>query len=72
MNINLTMIGQLMMFAMFTWFCMKFVWPPIVAAMEERKKRIESGLIAAERGLSLHFLSPIVFVTSSLACFGAL
>jgi hypothetical protein len=33
---------------------MKFVWPPIVAAMEERKKRIESGLIAAERGLSEH------------------
>lgn len=52
MNINLTMIGQLISFAMFTWFCMKFVWPPIVAAMEERKKRIESGLIAAERGLS--------------------
>ena len=52
MNINLTMIGQLIMFAMFTWFCMKFVWPPIVAAMEARKKRIESGLIAAERGLS--------------------
>mgnify|MGYP001603368979 CR=1 FL=1 len=54
MNINMTMIGQLIMFAMFTWFCMKFVWPPIVAAMEERKKRIESGLIAAERGLSEH------------------
>ena len=54
MNINLTMIGQLIMFAMFTWFCMKFVWPPIVAAMEARKKRIESGLIAAERGLSEH------------------
>lgn len=54
MNINLTMIGQLIMFAMFTWFCMKFVWPPIVAAMEERKKRIEDGLIAAERGLSEH------------------
>lgn len=52
MNINLTMIGQLISFAMFTWFCMKFVWPPIVAAMEERKKRIEAGLIAAERGLS--------------------
>lgn len=52
MNINLTMLGQLIMFAMFTWFCMKFVWPPIVAAMEERKKRIEGGLIAAERGLS--------------------
>jgi F0F1-type ATP synthase membrane subunit b/b' len=54
MNINLTMIGQLIMFAMFTWFCMKFIWPPIVAAMDERKKRIESGLIAAERGLSEH------------------
>ncbi len=54
MNINLTMIGQLIMFTMFTWFCMKFIWPPIVAAMDERKKRIESGLIAAERGLSEH------------------
>ncbi len=52
MNINLTMFGQLIMFAMFTWFCMKFVWPPIVIAMEERKKRIESGLLAAERGRS--------------------
>jgi F-type H+-transporting ATPase subunit b len=54
MNINLTMIGQLIMFTMFTWFCMRFIWPPIVAAMDERKKRIESGLIAAERGLSEH------------------
>jgi F-type H+-transporting ATPase subunit b len=52
MNINLTMFGQLIMFAMFTWFCMKFVWPPIVMAMEQRKKRIESGLLAAERGRS--------------------
>ncbi len=52
MNINLTMFGQLIMFAMFTWFCMKFVWPPIVMAMEERKKRIENGLLAAERGRS--------------------
>jgi F-type H+-transporting ATPase subunit b len=54
MTINATLFGQMIMFAMFTWFCMKFVWPPIVAAMEERKKRIESGLIAAERGLSEH------------------
>lgn len=52
MNINLTMFGQLIMFAMFTWFCMKFVWPPIVIAMEQRKKHIESGLLAAERGRS--------------------
>ncbi|MBE8189456.1 MAG: F0F1 ATP synthase subunit B [Candidatus Thioglobus sp.] len=54
MNINATLFGQMIMFAMFTWFCMKFVWPPLVAAMEERKKRIESGLLAAERGLSEH------------------
>ncbi len=54
MNINLTMIGQLIMFAMFTWFCMKFIWPPIVAAMQARKKHIENGLIAAERGFSEH------------------
>jgi F-type H+-transporting ATPase subunit b len=54
MNINATLFGQMIMFAMFTWFCMKFVWPPIIAAMEKRKKRIESGLIAAERGLSEH------------------
>jgi len=46
------MLGQLIMFAMFTWFCMKFIWPPIVIAMEERKKRIEEGLIAAERGIA--------------------
>ncbi|WP_190600388.1 F0F1 ATP synthase subunit B [Candidatus Vesicomyidisocius sp. SY067_SCS001] len=50
MNINLTMFGQLIMFAMFTWFCMKFIWPPIVMAMEERQKHIEDGLLAAERG----------------------
>ncbi|NYT52707.1 MAG: F0F1 ATP synthase subunit B [Candidatus Vesicomyosocius endoextente] len=50
MNINLTMFGQLIMFAMFTWFCMKFIWPPIIIAMEERQKRIEGGLLAAERG----------------------
>ncbi len=52
MNINLTMIGQLIMFTMFTWFCMRFIWPPIVAAMAERKKRIEDGLLASERGLA--------------------
>lgn len=52
MNINATLIGQTIVFAVFVWFCMKFVWPPIIAAMEERKKRIEDGLIAAERGLA--------------------
>ena len=52
MNINATLIGQSIVFAIFVWFCMKFVWPPIVAAMEERKKKIEDGLLAAERGMA--------------------
>ncbi len=50
MNINLTLIGQTIAFAIFVWFCMKFIWPPIVIAMEERKKRIADGLAAAEEG----------------------
>ena len=50
MNINATLIGQTIMFAMFVWFCMKFIWPPLIAAMEVRKKRIADGLLAAERG----------------------
>jgi F-type H+-transporting ATPase subunit b len=50
MNINLTLFGQMVSFAVFVWFTMKFVWPPIVKAMEERKARIADGLAAAERG----------------------
>ena len=50
MNINATLFGQTIMFAMFVWFCMKFVWPPIIAALEARKKQIADGLAAAERG----------------------
>jgi len=50
MNINLTLIGQTVTFIVFVWFCMKFVWPPIMAALEERKKQIADGLAAAERG----------------------
>ncbi len=50
MNINATLLGQTIMFAMFVWFSMKFVWPPIMAALEERKKQIADGLAAAERG----------------------
>lgn len=50
MNINATLLGQTIMFAMFVWFCMKFIWPPIMAALEERKKQIADGLAAAERG----------------------
>lgn len=49
MNINLTLIGQIIAFAGFVWFCMKFVWPPIIAAMQEREKKIADGLAAADR-----------------------
>ncbi len=51
MNINLTLIAQLVSFALFVWFTMKFVWPPLVQAMEERKTKIADGLAAAERGV---------------------
>tara|TARA_Y100001935_G_scaffold254767_1_gene264921 strand:+ start:2956 stop:3426 length:471 start_codon:yes stop_codon:yes gene_type:complete len=51
MNINLTLIAQLVSFAFFVWFTMKFVWPPLVQAMEERKTKIADGLAAAERGV---------------------
>ena len=50
MNINLTLIGQSITFFVFVWFCLKFVWPPIMGALEERTKKIADGLAAAERG----------------------
>ncbi|QEY60097.1 F0F1 ATP synthase subunit B [Pseudomonas sp. C27(2019)] len=49
MAINLTLVGQLIAFAIFAWFCMKFVWPPITNAMDERQKKIAEGLDAAGR-----------------------
>lgn len=49
MNINLTIIGQAIAFAIFVMFCMKYVWPPITAAMADRKKKIAEGLDAADR-----------------------
>lgn len=57
MNINATLIGQTIAFIMFVWFCMKFVWPPIMAALEERKAKIAEGLEAAERGHKEHELA---------------
>ncbi|RKZ97407.1 MAG: F0F1 ATP synthase subunit B [Gammaproteobacteria bacterium] len=50
MNLNATIIGQMIAFALFVAFCMKYVWPPIMAALEDRKKKIADGLAAAERG----------------------
>ncbi len=49
MNINATMIGQMLTFVIFVWFCMKFIWPPITGALAERRKKIADGLNAAER-----------------------
>ena len=50
MNINLTLIGQTITFIIFVWFCMKFIWPPIMNALNERRKTISDGLAAAEQG----------------------
>lgn len=50
MNINATLIAQTIMFILFVWFCMKFVWPPIMQALSDRKKQIADGLAAGERG----------------------
>lgn len=49
MDINLTLISQAIAFALFIWFTVKFVWPPMLAAITERQKKIEEGLAAAER-----------------------
>ncbi|WP_373099767.1 MULTISPECIES: F0F1 ATP synthase subunit B [Pasteurellaceae] len=48
MNLNATLIGQLIAFALFVWFCMKFVWPPIIKAIEERQSSIANALASAE------------------------
>lgn len=50
MDINATIIGQSFAMLVFVWFCMKFVWPPIVGILEERQIRIADGLAAADKG----------------------
>lgn len=49
MNINATLIGQSITFFIFAWFCMAFVWPPLIKALRERQQRIADGLDAASR-----------------------
>jgi F-type H+-transporting ATPase subunit b len=46
----MTLIGQTIAMIVFVWFCMKFIWPPIMTAIEERQQEIADGLAAAERG----------------------
>ena len=48
MNLNGTLLGQMIAFGLFIWFCWKFVWPPLLAAMEERAEKIEQGLKDSE------------------------
>ena len=48
MDINLTLIGQMIAMTVFVVFCMKYVWPPLLQAIEERQAAIESGLKAAD------------------------
>lgn len=49
MNLNLTLIAQMVAFGIFIWLTMRYIWPPIEAAMEERQQRIADGLSAADR-----------------------
>lgn len=50
MNINLTLFTQAAAFALFIWFTVKFVWPPLLRAIENRQKQIADGLAAGEQG----------------------
>ncbi|MEJ2128737.1 MAG: F0F1 ATP synthase subunit B [Woeseiaceae bacterium] len=50
MDINATLWGQTIAMIVFVWFCMKFIWPPLLEAIEERQAKIEEGLAAADKG----------------------
>ena len=50
MNLNATLFAQIVVFFILAWFTMKFVWPPIMKALDERATKIADGLAAAERG----------------------
>jgi F-type H+-transporting ATPase subunit b len=50
MNINLTLLAQAVVFFAFIWFTVKFIWPPMLRAIEARQKQIADGLAAAEQG----------------------
>jgi F-type H+-transporting ATPase subunit b len=52
MNINLTLFAQAITFAVLIWFTAKFIWPPLLGAIEKRQKEIADGLAAGERGRS--------------------
>jgi F-type H+-transporting ATPase subunit b len=50
MDFNLTLIGQTIAMIVFVWFCMRFIWPPVMKAIEKRRKEIADGIAAGEKG----------------------
>ena len=50
MNITFTLIAQSLVFAIFIWFTARFVWPPLMRAVDDRQKKIADGLAAADKG----------------------
>jgi F-type H+-transporting ATPase subunit b len=48
MNPNITLLGQMLSFAILIWFTVKFIWPPLMKAIEERQQKIAEGLAAAD------------------------
>jgi len=50
MDFNLTLIGQTIAMIVFVWFCMKYIWPPVMQAIENRRKEIADGIAAGEKG----------------------
>lgn len=50
MDINLTLLGEVITFGVFIWFTLKYVWPPLMKVMEDRRKQIADGIAAGEQG----------------------
>jgi F-type H+-transporting ATPase subunit b len=50
MDFNLTLIGQTVAMIVFVWFCMKYIWPPVMKAIDQRRKEIADGIAAGEKG----------------------
>ena len=66
MEINATLLGQLITFAILVWFTMKYVWPPILHALEERQQKIAAGLQAAEQN-KIELAQTLIKVEEQLA-----
>jgi F-type H+-transporting ATPase subunit b len=49
-NLNATLLAQMVVFLILAWFTMKFVWPPLIKALDDRSQKIADGLAAAEKG----------------------